>query len=104
MKGRANMEGIERIHELIDELQAAVQKTFPEMTTASVTMGDDDYRYLYVLKWDGNDDKPVEDRKRVTLFDQSRTNGEWGDDCSNVQNDFLKKIGCLLGGADDDRA
>lgn len=98
------MEGIERIHELIDELQAAVQKTFPEMTTASVTMGDGGYRYLYVLKWDANDDKPVKDRKRVTLFDQSRTNGEWGDDCSNVQNDFLKKIGCLLGGADNDRA
>ena len=98
------MEGIERIHELIEELQAAVQKTFPEMTTASVTMGDGGYRYLYVLKWDENNDKPVADRKRVTLFDQSRTNGEWGDDVSDVQNDFLKKIGCLLGGADDDRA
>lgn len=98
------MEGIERIRELIEELQAAVQKTFPEMTTSSVTMGTDGYRYVYVLKWDENDGKPVEERKRVTLFDQSRTNGEWGDDCSRVQNDFLKKIGCLLGGADDDRA
>jgi hypothetical protein len=101
-KGRANMVGIAKVHELLDELHEAVQKLFPEMTNASFSTYCDGYRAISILKWDQNEGKPTEDRKFKMLFEQRRStfDGKWGEDGSETYNATLKKDGFLLGGED----
>lgn len=88
--------GIERIHELMDELAEVTKELFPDCTRISTDCAMDGYRTFTVLKW-GNGKTP-ETVTRRELFEQTKLSAksEWEKDRSSVQNAYYDKIGLLL--------
>lgn len=90
------MEGIERIHKLLDELAEATKELFPDYSRISADCANDGYRSFTVLKW-GNG-KTVETTKRRDLFQQTKVSSkyDWEKDRSSVQNEYYEREGILL--------
>ena len=88
--------GIERIHELLDELAEVAKELFPDYTRISTDCAMDGYRTFTVLKWGKG--KNAETATRRELFEQTKLNAkcEWGEDRSPAQNAYYDKIGLLL--------
>ena len=92
------MEGIEKVHSLIEELQTAVSECFENATNFSCTAFNDGYMSITVMKWKDDPELPTEKQLRRVLWDQSRIFGEWTDDRSEYQNSYLRKCGCFMEG------
>lgn len=86
--------GIERIHELLDELGKATKELFPECTRISATVGIDGYTDFTVLKWGKGEE--AETTLRRELFEQTKVGNVWGEDRSHYQNEYYEKLGLLL--------
>jgi len=90
------MEGIERIHKLLDELAEVTKELFPDYSRISADCANDGYRNFTVLKWGKGE--TVETTKRRELFQQSRLNAKdkWEEDRSPIQNKYYERKGVLL--------
>lgn len=87
--------GIERIHELLEELAEATKAIYPDYTRISTSCSQDGYRSFTILKWDDGED--AETTKRKVLFDQTKLGeSDWGDDQSAVQNAYYESEGLLM--------
>ena len=88
--------GIERIHELLDELAEVTKELFPDCTRISTDCAMDGYRTFTVLKWGKGG--TAETTMRRELFEQMKLDKktDWGEDRSPVQNAYYDKIGLLL--------
>lgn len=91
------MEGIERIHKLLEKLEKAIENVYPEYTTGSFTIDKDGYMHISITKWGENTSK-IEETPRREIFSQHRSKviGGWSNDESKAQNDYLSKKGILL--------
>lgn len=104
MKGRANME---KIYELLDLLRTAVSELpgGDNIRLSVTTEKKGGYQSISVIENDNNEEIKPERRKYRNLVTRYRFGGdEWSADTSAMHNDYLAGLGLLLGGADDDRA
>ena len=92
------MEGIEKIHSLLESLSKTLMECFENATYVSVTTGKDGYINFTVTEWDDKPGIPTEKKLRRELWEQSFVFGEWLEDRSSTQNDYLKECGVLLEG------
>ena len=91
------MEGIERIHKLLDQLAEAVAEAFPNADNMYASLATDGYRSFRVEKWKREEDTPVEAWKRRELFEQHRIGfGDWSSDRSKEQNEYYRRNRTLL--------
>lgn len=93
------MDGLERVHELLEELAEAVKNVWGDATTTKAwfTVEDDGYRSLSVERWAEDIALPVEAWKRRTLMQQYKLRGEeWSEDSSSRMNDYYKRHKTLL--------
>ena len=90
------------IKETLEKLSRLVLEEFPDYTSANFSVDVDGYLAISVVKWDRDEEKPVEDRKRRELFDQYRCSGEdsWSDK-KDMQNAYYEKTGTLLEESDE---
>lgn len=89
-------EKIKKMRELVDEIAKIAFDTYPNATRLSVTADGDGYLTIGLVQWDEDIETSIESRRRRELLDQSRYEGEWSEDKSTFQNEYYKKIGCLL--------
>lgn len=89
-------DGIERIHELMDELAAVAKEVFPDYTRISTDCAKDGYRTFTVIKW-GKGETP-ETSTRRELWNQTKINSkyDWDEDRSQRQNEYYEKCGLLM--------
>ena len=93
------MERLEKIHNLIDEINQTVKEVFPEYTHASITVYSDGMVHFNVIKFSKVSSKPAELTPRRSLFEQFKNRcGEWEKDTHEDMNAFFAKEGTLLGG------
>lgn len=91
-------EKLERIHELMDELAEVTKEVFPDYTSINVSCESDGYMDVSIMKWKYDKEKPVEKCLRRQLFGQTRIGkkSEWGNDTSDLLNDYYKRYGFFL--------
>jgi len=87
---------MDKIHELIEQLGEEILKLFPDATKTGLLIAADGYVNISVEKWNHMDGVKIEDTPRRQLWDQSKLDGKWGEDLSELQNAYCKKCGCLL--------
>ena len=87
---------MEKIYELLDQLQGAIFTEYPGATNAGLSIHSDGYVAVYVEKVNYAEGVPVEKWKRRELLDRVKIDGEWCPDRSAGQNEYYKKIGKLL--------
>jgi hypothetical protein len=90
------MEGLERIHELMDQIATEVASLWGDSVKARIILEDDGYQSFSVERWKKDEDLPIEAWKRRELLDQHRIGGEWSRDRSCDQNDHYRLHKVLL--------
>ena len=91
------MESLSKVTELVEEVRNLLRVEYPEFSNAIVAFGTDGYMNISVTEWDRQEKEKVENRKHRQLLFISNVDGKWTKDCSENQNEYLKKNGHLLG-------
>lgn len=90
------MDRLERIHDLLDELDVLMQAEYPGYTNGHYTVGSDAYRSISVVKIANEPDVPMENRPYRYLYEQSCYRGKWDNPTTEHINEYLKSQGKLL--------
>lgn len=88
------MTGLDRIHELVSELNEAIKAEFPDGNQSSITFHVSGRMNITVTEW--GEGKKTVDTPRRELLDQWFSDGKWEPDWSSNQNAYYEEKGVLL--------
>lgn len=89
------MDGLERVHRLMEELEETIREMFGDFTSADVLIDCEGYRSFTVTEWEPDSGVPTKHQKRRELYGEYRTEDGWRD-TTDFQNSYYRDHGVLL--------